>query len=133
VFSHSLNCVHTPKIGYNLEYLTGILNSKLISFIYSELFSGLKMSGGYFQFQAPQLRILPIANTTKEQMEELSNLVKKISSLKNEINKFGDKKTDKRNEIEENIIKIDKEIDNIVYKIYGIAEEERIVIENTIK
>lgn len=45
---------------YDLCYLTAVLNSNLMSVIYGAYFGALRMSGGYFQFQAPQLRILPI-------------------------------------------------------------------------
>ncbi|HVB21963.1 MAG TPA: Eco57I restriction-modification methylase domain-containing protein [Ktedonobacteraceae bacterium] len=45
---------------FNLHYLLAIVNSSLMSILYSGYFGALIMSGGYFQFQAPQLRILPI-------------------------------------------------------------------------
>jgi len=45
---------------YNLHYLLAILNSNLMSTFYGGYFGALIMSGGYFQFQAPQLRVLPI-------------------------------------------------------------------------
>jgi hypothetical protein len=45
---------------YNLRYLTALLNSKFMAELYAAYFGALRMSGGYFQFQAPQLRVLPI-------------------------------------------------------------------------
>lgn len=45
---------------YGLRYLLAILNSQLINRIYEGYFGALRMSGGYFQFQAPQLKVLPI-------------------------------------------------------------------------
>src|SRR5208283_2678445 len=45
---------------YNLHYLTALLNSKFMAELYAAYFGALRMSGGYFQFQAPQLRVLPI-------------------------------------------------------------------------
>jgi len=45
---------------YNLQYLTALLNSKFMAGLYAAYFGALRMSGGYFQFQAPQLRVLPI-------------------------------------------------------------------------
>ncbi len=36
-------------------------------FLYWQLFGGLRMSGGYYQFQAPQLRVIPILRTAPEQ------------------------------------------------------------------
>ena len=45
---------------YDLYYVLAILNSDLMSVLYGAYFGALIMSGGYFQFQAPQLRVLPI-------------------------------------------------------------------------
>ena len=45
---------------YDLNYLASLFNSEYLSLIYGEYFGALRMSGGYFQFQAPQLRVLPI-------------------------------------------------------------------------
>ncbi|MCZ7385268.1 MAG: Eco57I restriction-modification methylase domain-containing protein [Candidatus Methanoperedens sp.] len=45
---------------YDLRYLLSVLNSNLMAVLYCGYFGSLIMSGGYFQFQAPQLRVLPI-------------------------------------------------------------------------
>jgi hypothetical protein len=44
----------------DIGFLTAILNSRAMAVIYEGYFGALRMSGGYFQFQAPQLRVLPI-------------------------------------------------------------------------
>lgn len=127
--SINTNCIHTPQEGYSLKYLAGLINSKLISFVYSELFSGLRMGGGYFQFQAPQLRVLPIVGASDGEQRKVSALVDKIMLLYDDLNKIGDKKTDDRTIIEEEIDKIDAEIDNVIYEIYGITDKEKKIIE----
>lgn len=131
--SLNTNCIHSPKSSNTLEYLCGILNSKLISFIYAEIFSGLRMSGGYFQFQAPQLRILPIVEDKSEENDKMAGLVSKNITLNKRLNEIGDKKTDERARIEEEIKKIDAEIDELVYEIYGITEDEKRIIEESLK
>ena len=83
--SINTNCIHSPKKDYSLEYIVGILNSKIISFVYSEFFSGLRMGGGYFQFQAPQLRVLPITKVEKGEEKILEQLVNKMSGLTSEL------------------------------------------------
>ncbi|MBI4023696.1 MAG: Eco57I restriction-modification methylase domain-containing protein [Verrucomicrobia bacterium] len=45
---------------HNLHYLLALLNSNLMAALYGAYFGALRMSGGYYQFQAPQLRVLPI-------------------------------------------------------------------------
>ena len=130
--SINTNCIHTPKKDYSIEYLAGLINSKLMSFIYSELFSGLKMSAGYFQFQAPQIRILPIAESTKDKQDRMISLVKEIISLNEHLRRFGDKKTSDRTKVEEQISKTDGEIDRLVYEVYGLTDEEIRIVEDFI-
>mgnify|MGYP001608190191 FL=1 len=48
------------------------------------------------------------------------------------ISEFGDKKTSESAKLEEEIKKTDKEIDEIVYKLYGITEEEKKIIEENL-
>jgi len=130
--SMNTNCVHSPKKDFSLQYLAGLINSKLINFIYSELFSGLRMSGGYFQFQAPQLRVLPIAKASNEQKNSMSSLVKRVASLNRRLTEIGEKLTDERTRIENEIKKIDRQIDELVYEIYEINETEQKIIEDTL-
>jgi len=56
--SANTNCCYGGE--YEQGYLCAVLNSLLLSLVYSEYFGALRMSGGYFQFQAPQLSVLPI-------------------------------------------------------------------------
>ena len=42
---------------------------------------------------------------------------------------LGDKKTDERVKIEQEIIKTDNQIDELVYKIYGLTKEEVKIVE----
>lgn len=49
---------------YSISYLGAITNSKLLSWLYQQYFGALIMAGEYIQFQAPQLRILPIRRIT---------------------------------------------------------------------
>jgi hypothetical protein len=56
--SVNTNCVHGAQVS--LAFLCSLLNSRLLSFVYAEYFGALRMGGGYFQYQAPQLSVLPI-------------------------------------------------------------------------
>ncbi len=56
--SANTNCAYGGR--YSLGYLGAVLNSSLMNMIYCEYFGALRMGGGYFQFQAPQLEVLPI-------------------------------------------------------------------------
>jgi TaqI-like C-terminal specificity domain len=132
--SINTNCVHDPKSSeLTLEYLVGLLNSSLMSFLYSELFRGLTMSKGYFQFQSPQLRILPIRKATAQDQQALIAFVKDISSQYRELNALGDKKTDQSKSIQAKIDLLDSKIDELVFNIYQLSEEEKRTISQTVK
>jgi hypothetical protein len=70
------NCFHSPLEGYKLEYFTAIFNSKPFMFLYELYFGALRMAGGDFQWQAPQLRTVPIpAATAEQQVQSLGQRV----------------------------------------------------------
>ncbi len=78
--SANTNCAYGGK--YSLGYLCALLNSTLMTAVYSEYFGALRMSGGYFQFQAPQLEVLPIRRinftTPKAKREHLLKQGRKL-------------------------------------------------------
>ena len=46
---------------------------------------------------------------------------------------MNNKQTDEKAQLEKEIQKIDNEIDEEVYKLYGITEEEKKIIEGSLK
>ena len=54
-------------------------------------------------------------------------------SLNKKLVELGDKKTDETKKLKEGIDKIDEQIDQEVYKLYGIAKEEQKIIEESLK
>jgi len=54
------NCVSAPRDGWSLYALALMLHSSSVAFVYKQYFDGLRMSGGYLPFQAPQLKTIPI-------------------------------------------------------------------------
>ena len=72
---------------------------------------------------------MPIASADRDTTANISEMVKKIEVLNKRLNEMGDKKTDERARIEEEIKKTDKEIDELVYKLYDLTEEEKKIIE----
>jgi adenine-specific DNA-methyltransferase len=127
--SINTNCVHSPHEGFPLPYLEAVLNSKLMSFVYGELFQGLRMSKGYFQFQAPQLRHLPIVRPTANQAETLAGLVLEMHRLQGELIALPSKKTEAGVRLSEKVSKIDREIDDEVYRVYGLRKADVVRIE----
>jgi hypothetical protein len=54
-------------------------------------------------------------------------------SLNKKLNELGDKITDETLRLNEEIEKTDKEIDDVVYKIYNITAKEQKIIENSLR
>jgi type II restriction/modification system DNA methylase subunit YeeA len=54
-------------------------------------------------------------------------------SLKQRLIELQEKQTDEKSEVEQEIKKVDTEVDELVYKLYGITEEEKKIIEESLK
>jgi len=114
-----------PK-DINLKYLTAILNSKLIHFwLY---FKG-KREGNQLQIDKAPILNLPIKTIPEEAQQPIIELVDRMLILNKRLGKIGAKTTDERTKLEDEIRKTDSEIHEIVYKIYGITESEKQIIE----
>lgn len=107
------------------KHLLAILNSKLGWFLISNTCTQIR--GGY-QLIWKYFKNIPIA---KKKSSELEKLSEQMISLNNMLTEMGNKKTDKRARIENEIGKIDHQIDELVYKVYGITETEQKIIEGS--
>jgi type I restriction-modification system DNA methylase subunit len=121
----------TPKKeGFDLKYVLAILNSKLINFYYrKKLITNIK---SFPYIKGIHIAKFPIKLNNIKQ-KEIIKLVDKILYLNKRLNEIGDKKTDERARIEEEIKHTDNEIDGLVYRIYGITDEEKKIIEESLK
>jgi len=117
----------------SLKFILGLLNSKLLSFIYNTLFGGMHMGGGYFRYRTQFLEQLPIPvkQIPKTRQRSVIKLVDKMLNLNKELSALGNKITDKRHQIESEIQKTDKQIDNLIYELYNLTEEEIKVVESS--
>ncbi|EKN7424565.1 Eco57I restriction-modification methylase domain-containing protein [Campylobacter coli] len=112
--SRALFFIQTCRI--NLKYLTGVLNSKLIAFWLKH--KG-KIQGNLFKIDKEPLLNIPVVNINSKN-EKLAN---KLISLVDEILKA--KEQDKN----ANTSPLEEKINNMVYKIYNLNEEEIKIIE----
>ena len=97
-----------------MKFLTGILNSKLISFWLR--YRG-KMQGENFQVDKEPLLNIPLPSTNCEQTAIIT-LVDRILSAK-KANPLADTTAEER------------EIDRLVYDLYGLTEDEIAIVEGT--
>ena len=99
-----------------LKILAAILNSKLISFWFSCFYNSLSMAGGYFNIGTHEINNIPIASLSKSDKTEILAVVDQILSGKKK-----DPNTDTS--------ALERQIDKMVYKLYGLTDEEIGIVE----
>ncbi len=97
------------------DYLVGLLNSRLAKYYFSSIVS--KMRGGYFSMSKVYVETLPIVFDS-ERLDEMKSLVNRQIKYTSE---YG---------IES--MELQKEIDQLVYKLYDLTAEEIEIIENNL-
>ncbi len=114
--SLNTNCAYGPDVD-RLLFLCGFVNSKLFQFVYAEYFGGSRMSGGYFQFQAPQLRVMPFPSDHAGFAQEICQLTRQIAE---------------RSSSGTGCASLDRAIDDLVYRMYDLDQQSIAVIEESV-
>ncbi|TSA24318.1 hypothetical protein D4R71_07195 [bacterium] len=104
----------------NSKFLTGFLNSKLCAFWLR--YKG-KMQGNNFQVDKEPLQKIPIPKITKSTQQPFTKLVDQILT----ITKAEDYLANPRKQA--NVKELEKEIDKLVYELYGLSKEEIEIVE----
>lgn len=109
--------------GPNLKYLLAIFNSKMFKFAFYKFYMGGGIEGeikGNFIGRFP---VPPITSQNQHMAKELGDLVNKILTLTKDSDHL--ENPDKQ----ERIKKYERQIDQIVYRLYGLTEDEIPIIE----
>jgi len=120
---------------YDLSYITGILNSKLTDFFFRSRFSAMHMRGAYLRFRKQFIEQLPIRRidfnnpAEKKMHDDLVALADKMLELNKRLAPIRDKHCSERDELLREISRTDDAIDNLVYDLYGLSNEERKIVE----
>ncbi|MBA7507537.1 hypothetical protein ES706_06256 [subsurface metagenome] len=130
----SLHCT-IPKSNCQLalKYILGLLNSKLMTYIYQQM--SLEKGRAQAQVKLNKVRKLPIRcidfdNPTEKKMhDDLVALVDKMLELNKRVAPIRNTPCNERDELLREINYTDNEIDNLVYDLYGLTEEERKIVE----
>jgi hypothetical protein len=118
----------------DLRYLLGLLNSKLISFYYLNVFGGDRLQGGYLRIGPPQLRTIPVRTINfkdpadNARHERMLMLVERMLSAKRQSACVETEA--ERNLCERRCANLDAQIDALVYELYGLTPEERARVES---
>ena len=101
----------SPIIAPGDGYLLAILNSRLADWYIRSL--GVSRNGGYFEYKPMFVEKLPVPNVDKKiqnEIEEKAFFIQKLKSM------------------EQTTISLEKELDYVVFSLYGIDENERAFI-----
>lgn len=128
----AFNILVKDETKISLKYLLAVLNSKLMNFYHKEKY--LDPSKTLFQkILIVNAKKFPIKTIPESQQQPITKLVDKMISLNKRLYEIKDKQTDEKTHLEKEIQKLDEEIDQEVYKIYGITKEEQRIIEESLK
>jgi hypothetical protein len=115
-------------------YLAGILNSRLMAFIFAE---SVRQPGPGKKFSWEDLRELPIRIPDLDNAEDQARYIrlekivqKRMESEKNFLNAATDPE---RDALQKKIQATDRQIDALVYELYGLTAEEIAVVEEILR
>ncbi len=112
--------IKTDKV--NLKFLTALLNSKFVKFWLKH--QG-KMQGDNYQLDKEPLLKIPLIEIPQSEQRPFIEIVDKILAITKSDDYF--KNLDKQTEVRE----LEKQIDEMVYALYGLGEGERGIIEKS--
>jgi type I restriction-modification system DNA methylase subunit len=108
---------------YNQKLLLGILNSQLFRFAYREFYSGGGIEGEITIFTLEKFPIPPITPQNQPLADQIVQKVQEILTL----TQSPDFETSQ--EKQQKVKELEREIDQLVYKLYGLTDEEIKVVE----
>ena len=130
VFSNSVDGIKMKSDAINIKFLLGLINSKLISFYHLNT-SPNAFKGTFPKMLLQDLRELPIPSITSkvevEQQNEIIKLVTQLLKLNEE--KSTTKLPSQLSQIEGKISYCETRINEIVYQLYELTDDEIKIIE----
>jgi hypothetical protein len=102
------------KDPWNMYAIAGILNSSFMDRVYRTQFAGLNMPGEWYQFQAPQIRLLPLPelnDITRNHLESVGRIANGIFEILYE-------------NFSADISVLQAELDEAVFRAYGIDSKQ---------
>jgi hypothetical protein len=120
----------------NYLYIAGLLNSRLIDYYFQHI--SVTFRGGCRSANRQYLEPLPIRRidfavpAEKMAHDKLVSFVEKMTELNKKLVPIKDQYSNEREELVKQIEKTDQEIDNLVYKLCDLNEEEINIVEGNI-
>ena len=121
---HTLFVISPHNNDYDIHFILGILNSILVNYLFSKKFIDINIKGIYLS-DIP----FPIINLSNNRENQIYDQI--ISSVKRmvEIKSKTMHSTQEKESLQREIAATDKQIDNLVYQLYGLTPEEIKIVE----
>jgi hypothetical protein len=121
----------TLKLGqvqYNLQFLLGLLNSKLMKWLFP--FVSAPFRGGYFSANRQFLSQLPVCSFNKDMQLQVEVLVTQMLDLNKRLATA--RLPQEKTILQRQIAATDHQIDQLVYQLYSLTNEEIAIIEGAV-
>ena len=112
-----------------LSPLLGVLNSRLITY-HMRVVCPPKLSG-YIRFNATNINEIPVALGSEEETKRLASLVNSMLSLHKRL--ATELLPQKREQLQREIDATDRQIDALVYQLYGLTDDDIRIVEEATK
>ena len=121
ILANSTNYLLAKK--YNSMLLCGILNSKLMDWRFRKTSTNNHVN-------TYEIESLPFPRHIEQsKFETITSLVKELLTVNEKLEMFGSFMTDENARLKEKSLKLDSDLNNLIYDLYGITEEERSLVE----
>ena len=109
-----------PKNKFSIEVLVAFLNSNIFTFYYNQTYDALHKQGGAFGFDTPSIEKFPIQPDISQKIQEnIIDLVNKCQETK-------------KHNPNASIAEYETKINDIIYSLYNLTDEDIHIIENTL-
>jgi type I restriction-modification system DNA methylase subunit len=116
---------NSEKLNY--EYLLGFLNSKLASYLLKQIRGPKNIDINPEYLKQIPIRTIDFSKLSEKKLHD--GLIALVEIMLDLNKKIQTAKGSEKDQIQKQIEKTDREIDELVYKLYGITEEERKIIK----
>ena len=121
----------TLKDKGNYKFVVALLNSKAVEFFFKQ--TSPMFSGGYYKYHTQYLNNIPIPKAEERIKVKIIDLVDDIIQATKQLLALSERKPDEKAALEKKIGRLDAEINEVVYTLYGITNEEKKIIEESLQ
>ncbi|MEP7218520.1 MAG: TaqI-like C-terminal specificity domain-containing protein, partial [Bacteroidota bacterium] len=118
-FVESGYCINAPAtfVVSKSHFLLALLNSRVTQYLVSKNAAGRQ--GGFLEYKPMYIAQVHVPSVAPEQQAEITRLVKAVLHVM-------------KNDANADVTTLDREIDEIIYELYGLTKNEIAIIEDSI-